>query len=234
VWLARRYQRRLSDEGARWPEYVDGTVGGDRSGDDHGLGSERSCPRENHWSQSTGDRVTAEAKRKVIKRTFSNSQQITTPTSGQAAPYPSELSARGFKRGKIRDVNLTLKILSHTYPSDVDVLLSYRGVARTVMSDVGGSFDVANITLKLDDEAASLLPVGNQLSGGKFLPTNEGIVDTFPAPAPTPIGFDDLAGFDGRKANGTWRLWVMDDVAPDGGRFGGGWSITIKAKVRRR
>jgi hypothetical protein len=41
-----------------------------------------------------------------------------------------------------------------------------------------------------------------------------------------------LSGFDGKRADGIWRLWVTDDTA--GGtpaEFTGGWSITIKAKV---
>jgi hypothetical protein len=198
------------------------------------LAASAYAQEENASAQSSGgDRFTAEAKRKVVKKTLSNSQQITIPTSGLAAPYPSELNARGFKRGRILDVNLTLKNFSHTYPSDVDVMLSHRGVVRTVMSDVGGSFDVSNITLKLDDEARNLLPVGSQLDGGSFEPTNEGFVDSFPAPAPTPTGRSDLAGFDGKNPNGTWSLWVTDDTSPDGGQFVGGWSITIKAKIKR-
>ena len=179
------------------------------------------------------EKADAASRFKTVTRTFSSTQQITIPAAGQAAPYPSEISARGFRKGKIRDVNLTLKNFSHTFPDDVDVMVSHRGVNRIVMSDTGGSTDANNITLKLDDEATALLPDSGPPTGGTFQPTNIGAGDTFPAPAPTPSGPTPLSGFDGKNPNGTWSLWVNDDAGGDSGQFAGGWSIRIKAKVRR-
>jgi len=177
---------------------------------------------------------------KVVTKTFSNNQQILIPagapavTSGAAAPYPSERNVQGFDQGRVRDVNLTLKNFSHTFPNDVDVLLSKKGKTRTVMSDVGGSTDANNITIKLDDEAANSLPDNGPLVGGSFRPNNEDGVDSFPAPTPTPSAKSALSGFDGINPNGTWKLRVVDDVSSvDGGQFAGGWSITIKARVQR-
>lgn len=175
---------------------------------------------------------------KVVKKTFSSAQPITIPagapgtTSGAAAPYPSEKNAGGFKRGRVLDVNLRLKNYTHTFPDDVDVMLSHRGVNRTVMSDVGSGLDANNITLVLDDEAASSLPDAAQLTGGTFRPTNFGVTDPFPPPATTPSGLSELSGFDGKNPNGPWQLWVTDDSGADVGQFAGGWSITIKARVR--
>ncbi|MBA3423318.1 MAG: hypothetical protein H0U04_02040 [Rubrobacter sp.] len=177
----------------------------------------------------------AASKYKVVTRTFSNSQPITIPLGGGAAtPYPSEKNASGFKKGRILDANLTLKTFSHTHPDDVDVMLSHRGVNRTVMSDVGGSGDALNIALKLDDEATLPLPDEAQLTGGTFKPTNFGGLEVFPAPAPTPSGLAELSGFDGKNPNGPWQLRVADDFSGhDGGQLAGGWSITIKARVLR-
>jgi hypothetical protein len=181
----------------------------------------------------------ADAAPRVVTKTFSSAQQITIPagapgnTVGAAAPYPSEVNAGGFRRGRILDVNVTLKNFSHTFPDDVDVMLSHLGVNRTVMSDVGNGFAVNNITLRLDDEAATSLPDATQLTGGTFQPTNvDTTTDTFPSPAPTPSGAMQLSGFDGLKPTGTWSLWVVDDTGGDVGEFAGGWSITIKARVR--
>lgn len=181
----------------------------------------------------------AASRYRIVTKTFSSAQTIAIPagapsnTIGAAAPYPSERNVRGFKKGKIRDVNLTLKNYRHTWPHDVDVMLSHRGVNRTVMSDVGGNFDVNDITLKLDDEATNLMDEVSQLTAGRFKPTNNGADDAFPSPAPFPSGLAKLSGFDGKNPNGPWSLWVVDDGPGDAGRFAGGWSITIKARVLR-
>jgi hypothetical protein len=186
----------------------------------------------------------ADAATRLVTKTFSNQGQIlipagatppscsTGPTSGTAAPYPSQKSVGAFPRGShIRDVNLSLKNYSHTYPDDVDVLLGHKGVNRTVMSDVGSSLDVNNITLKLDDEASTPLPDSDQIVAGSFQPTNFEAGDLFPAPAPIQDNRSALSGFDGNNPLGTWNLFVQDDAGGDCGAFAGGWSITIKAAV---
>jgi large repetitive protein len=169
---------------------------------------------------------------KVVTKTFSKPQPITISEVGAATPYPSEKTVAGFKRGRILDVNLSLRSFSHNFPPDVDVLLSKGNIGCTVMSDVGGFPDANNITLLLDDEAANRLPVTGQLVGGRFKPTNAEGPDLFFPPVPS-RGFPALSGFDGLNPNGTWQLRVVDDDAGIGGEFAGGWSITIKARVPR-
>jgi hypothetical protein len=189
----------------------------------------------------------ADAATTIVTKTFSNQGQIlipagavpgsfsscsTGPTVGSAAPYPSQKSVGAFPSGShIRDVNLTLKNYSHTFPDDVDVLLGHKGVNRTVMSDVGTTLDVNNITLKLDDEASTKLPDSDQIVAGSFQPTNFEAGDLFPAPAPIQDNRSALSGFDGNNPLGTWNLFVQDDAGSDCGAFAGGWSITIKAAV---
>ena len=192
----------------------------------------------------------ADAATRLVTKTFSNSGQILIPkgsvfalppgectgttSSGTAAPYPSEKSVSAFPAGShIRDVDLTLKNYSQNdVPQDVDVLLAHSGKNRTVMSDVGTGLVADNATLVLDDEATNgLLLDEGQLAGGRFRPTNLDGGDFFPAPAPTPNARSALSGFDGQNPNNTWRLFVRDDSDFDCGKFGGGWSITIKAAV---
>src|SRR3954467_263219 len=60
---------------------------------------------------------------KNVHKTFSNTGQIAIPSNGEATPYPSTIQVNGFKKGKIKDVNLTLRNFSHTFPDNVDVLL---------------------------------------------------------------------------------------------------------------
>lgn len=173
---------------------------------------------------------------KTVTKTFSNPSAITIDDStGLATPYPSTVAAGGMRRGKILDANITLRGYTHGFSDDVDVrLVGPGGQNATIMSDVGGGSDVSNITLTLDDEAVDSLPDGGPLVSGTFKPTNlEGVVDDFPAPAPTPSGAVALSTFDGTNPNGTWSLYVFDDASSDAGNFAGGWSITIRAKVLR-
>jgi subtilisin-like proprotein convertase family protein len=172
---------------------------------------------------------------KTVTKTFENTSAITIPTGSQAALYPSPIAASKLRRGKILDINVILRIFMHSFPDDVDVLLvGPRGHNAVIMSDVGGSSDVSNVTLLFDDEAASFLPDNAQLDTGFFKPTNIGVGDTFPSPAPAPSGLMELSTFDRTRPNGTWSLYVVDEANPDGGQFAGGWTLEIKAKVLRR
>ena len=141
----------------------------------------------------------------------------------------------GLTNGTITDVNLTIDDLSHTYVEDVDVLLSSADGRRAlVMSDVGSSHEVEDLTITLDDEAGTALPDG-VLSTGSYRPANlvagdASPVDTFAAPAPTPDGSVALSTFAGANPNGTWQLWINDDAQGDYGAIGG-WSLQITAEI---
>ena len=188
----------------------------------------------------------AAPKFQTITKTFTNTSAIAIPIQGKATPYPSEINVGGFNRGKIKDVNLSLKDFSHYNPEDVAVLLQGpKGQDAIVMSDVGGPGpDVYHITLVLDDEAASPLPDKAEVSSGTFKPT-QGNVDSgkprpsvFPGPAGFPPYAQALSVFDGTNPNGTWSLFVFDDSTstgeqPNTQKFAGGWSIEIQAKVKK-
>jgi subtilisin-like proprotein convertase family protein len=180
---------------------------------------------------------------RTVTKTFSNPSANTIPAGvsttgeGPATPYPSTVAAGGMRRGKILDVNLTLKGLSHTYPDDVEVLLvGPGGQNATIMTHVGWNLDVSNITLTLDDEAANFLYDGGPHVSGTFKPNNvtvdgPGGPDTFPF---TPSGAVELSTFDGTNPNGTWSLYVDDDFPTEaGGELASGWSLQIKVRVRR-
>ncbi len=189
----------------------------------------------------SGGKLKSNAKRKgprrpkfkTVTRTFSNATPITIPSTGiPANPFPSEIKVAGLKQGRLLDVNVTLSGFSHTFPDDVDVQLESPNLRRAViLSDVGSSDDVSNLTIKLDDQAAAFLPPNSLLGSGTFRPTNDGLVDNFPPPA-APSSDVALSTFKGINPNGSWRLYVVDDSSPDGGSFAGGWSLQIKARVR--
>jgi hypothetical protein len=177
--------------------------------------------------------------RQSVTRMFSNLGQITIPSlsgDGNAAnPYPSTIVVSGFANGTITDVNVTLTHFNHTRPSDVDVLISASqipAVNAIIMSDVGGVTDAVNASLVLDDQASTPLPSPGPIVNGTYRPTNLGLGDTFPATAPVPSGNSALSTFNGGSPNGTWQLFVVDDVFDfDVGVIADGWAIQITAEV---
>ena len=152
---------------------------------------------------------------------------LTFANAGIASPYPSNISASGFS-GLITKVTVSLFGLTHTFPADIDILLvGPAGQNILLMSDTGSLHDVTGINLVFDDAAANFLPDAAQLVSGTFKPTNFNIGDAFPAPAPVPSGSSLLSLFNGTNANGTWSLYVFDDLGGNIGSISGGWDLTI-------
>jgi subtilisin-like proprotein convertase family protein len=140
-------------------------------------------------------------------------------------PNPSTLTVAG-AANRITDVNVLLTGVTHTSPSDIDLLLvGPGGQQATVMSDVGSDADISGVNLVLDDEAAT--PVPTPVGPGTFQPTNAGGADSFPVSAPPATGASTLTAFDGTNPNGTWKLYVADDASGDTGALNGGWALQI-------
>jgi subtilisin-like proprotein convertase family protein len=165
--------------------------------------------------------------------TFSNAAAITVPggapaaTSGTASPYPATINVTGVS-GNISDLNVRLSAITHTFPDDIDVLLvGPQGQAVVLMSDTGGSVDLAGVTLTFDQSTGTSLPDATVIATGTYLPTNIGDGDPFDAPAPAGPYNQTLEVFNGTNPNGTWRLFVDDDAGSDIGVIGAGWSLEI-------
>lgn len=157
-----------------------------------------------------------------------NTGAISIPSSGTASPYPSEINIIDHPNPVSR-VLVNLVNFTHSSPDDVDILLvSPSGRAVVLMSDVGGGNAVSNLNLSIDDTATTLLPDSGPLISGTYRPSNYEPGDEFPAPAPSgaPMGAT-LASLNGTPANGTWRLFVVDDAGNNVGDIAGGWNILI-------
>ncbi|ARI80598.1 S8 family serine peptidase [Microcystis aeruginosa] len=158
---------------------------------------------------------------------FSNPNPITIPNIGSSTPYPSTINVSGLS-GNINSLKVTLTNLSHTYPDDIDVLLvGPTGTKALLMSDVGGSDDVNNITLTFDPTATSSLPDSGLITSGSYKATDFETGDIFNSPAPGGPYGTDFSVFNGINPNGTWSLYVVDDAGGDVGTIAGGWSLNI-------
>jgi hypothetical protein len=175
---------------------------------------------------------------KTVTRTFASNGQISVPNLGvggngfTAFPYPATIEVGGFKTGKITDVNLTLKAMSHGNFGEFDIMLVNDNTNTVVMSDAATG-DASDVTLTLDDEAAPSLPENGPLASGQFKPTDVvSLEDVFFPPAPGPSTEDALRVFDGLNPNGTWQLFVVDDAIAITGNIAGGWELEIATKVK--
>lgn len=165
-----------------------------------------------------------------ISYTFSNPSPISIPDGAPGVPYPSVINVSNVPN-QLAKVTVKLNSLSHTFPSDIDILLvGPQGQTSVLMSDVGGGTAVNGITLTLDDAAGVSLPT-SALTTGTYKPTNSGLTDPFPAPAPTQSGSSVLSVFNATNPNGAWRLFVVDDVGADIGSIGMGWTLTLTAAI---
>jgi subtilisin-like proprotein convertase family protein len=161
-------------------------------------------------------------------QTFSNPAPLTIPDIGPASLYPSPITVSGVT-DPVASVVVTLNGFTHTYPSDlVIVLVSPSGQATALSGRCGGSTGVSNLTLGFSPDAGGPLSGATPVSG-TYLPTACSGA-TLPAPGPqAPYSVDLIAaiGPGGANINGQWRLFVADLFPQDTGGISGGWSISF-------
>ncbi len=156
---------------------------------------------------------------------FTSGGPITIPDVGNASPYPSSINVQNGPTNITR-ISVTLTGVSHTFPGDLDILLVAPGGQTIVLlSDAGGTADLIDRTLTFADGFTPYPAAG--VPTGEFVgPVNYGgPADTWPT-APTPSGSSQLNSLLGTSANGSWRLFVVDDVGSDSGAITS-WSVAF-------
>ena len=161
-----------------------------------------------------------------------------------ATPYPSTNSVTGLTGMVVMKATVTLQGLTHGFPSDIAMLLVGPGGRQSLlMAEVGGTskLSVTNLTLTLDDDAPNPLPVYTSLQSGTFRPFNgyfafDGSTNLpYDLPVPAPPGNSNavpaLSVFKGIDPGGPWRLFVVDDAAPNAGAISNGWSLDLTVGV---
>jgi hypothetical protein len=147
-----------------------------------------------------------------------------------AIPYPSTIEVSGLPDA-LTGITVGFRELEHVSPRDVDVLLvAPSGATAILMSDACGLVDMVNVNLVFDDGAPGPLPQVTPpgCAAGGYQPTDYTPADDFPAPAPPAPWGSTLAGFLGASPDGTWSLYVVDDlsVGEPAGRIEW-WTLTL-------
>ncbi len=143
-------------------------------------------------------------------------------------PNPSLLSVSGLTRN-VTDVNLVLHDVNGR-PYDTELLLeSPDGRYAHVLSDIVDEGEhLEKVDLRLDDEAAADIPRVDAPVSGSYRPANydDGDQSEFFGGVDTMDMDARLSAFDGGLANGTWKLWMLQEYCCEVVTIGG-WSLEI-------
>jgi subtilisin-like proprotein convertase family protein len=160
--------------------------------------------------------------------TFTNSAPITINDNQPGSPYPATIHVGCLWPDDVTKVQVCLNGVTHTYPSDMCILLQGpTGVTTPLIINAGGgsTTPIQNIDLVFDDSGTDL-PFNTPLTSGVYHPSAYGLNVAFPPPASgyTNIG---LSQFSHENSHGDWNLFVFDDRIIDSGRIAGGWTLTL-------
>ena len=157
---------------------------------------------------------------------YVQSGEIVIPEFGPASPSPSVIQVSGLATNLVSKVTVALNGFAHTFPRDVNVLLTDPdGQELYLMSHVGGAYSVSNLVLTFDDSATATLPT-TQLQTGTYLPTAIDPLNPLPG-VPEASSATNLAFFDGSNPSGNWSLYVYDDTQGNAGVIANGWSLGL-------
>ncbi len=161
----------------------------------------------------------------VNTQIFNNASAITIRDNTYALPYPSTIAVSGIS-APVTKVTATISGWSHTYPSDVSMLLvGPAGQTVKLIGRAGGSTAVSGVTLTFDDAAGSSLS-SSAISSGTYLPTVVSSSGVFSSSAPAAPYGTTLASL-AATPNGNWSLYVQDFAAQDTGSIANGWSLSF-------
>jgi subtilisin-like proprotein convertase family protein len=159
---------------------------------------------------------------------FANIASIQINDRTNATPYPSTVEVSGVV-GKVRTVSVDIIGLTHSYPSDVSMLiLGPKGQKVVLMSRAGNGYVLSGTSFQFDQGASNSIPQGSAItSGTSYKPENYNPALTFYEPIPAGPIVTNLNAFADTDPNGTWSLYVQDDQSPDSGNIAGGWTLRL-------
>lgn len=162
------------------------------------------------------------------ERSYTNTMPIVINDNAPATPYPSTIKVDDLA-GAVRDVKVRLNGFTHTFPSDVAVMLVSPGGQKVVLTDRAGQGGgaVNGLQLTFDQNASVAIPGSSTLTSGSWRPAGyRAGTFNFMAPAPAGPYATNLTAITG-AASGTWSLYVMDDMLGDAGAITNGWTLSI-------
>jgi subtilisin-like proprotein convertase family protein len=159
---------------------------------------------------------------------FGTNQVFTINDRAPGSPYPSTFEVSGLN-GNIASATISVMGLKHGFPSDISMLLvGPQGQKVVLMSRAGSGVGsaIADVNLTFDDAAANSVPATGVIPSGTYKPTDYNSSLVFYPPVTGPY-VTNLSVLKGANPNGTWSLYVQDDLLSDNGQITGGWLVKI-------
>jgi subtilisin-like proprotein convertase family protein len=164
---------------------------------------------------------------------LTDSDPISIPSLGPATPYPSTMEVSG-QLGVVTDVQVALYGITHAEADQIDVLLEGpTGETSILMSDSCGDENLTGKIFFFHEISPIPLEEGNCVTAHGYKASDLEPGDPFPAPAPAGPYPANLGVFNGTRPNGSWRLFVLDDEAGEGGTISDGWLLHIAIEPDR-
>lgn len=156
-----------------------------------------------------------------------NATTITIKDNASATPYPASITVSGMATNPIK-VTVSLKGLTHTYPSDMNALLvSPAGQKIILMTTAGGADSISDLTVTFDDTADTAISSSETMQSRSYKPTDNSTSYALNSPAPKRPYGTSLAVLTNENPNGIWKLFVTDNSGGDAGTISGGWRLTF-------
>jgi hypothetical protein len=157
---------------------------------------------KNHGIRAEGQSLVADGQYTFCR----NGLNIPIPQNG-AAPPDSVLASGLSNACEVRDVNVRIDTVIHTWDSDLRFYIRKSGVGVKIINNVGGSGDNF-INTVLNDSATTPIASGTPPFTGSFQPSNP------------------LTPFNGINPSGYWLLQITDTVSGDSG-FLRAWCVVL-------
>jgi len=149
----------------------------------------------------------------ILISEFSFSQPLLNACRNGSIPIPDHSTVKDSVQvslggAEVRDINLRIINLTHTWVSDLNIYLQKGTVGIKVVNMVGGSGDNFINTI-LDDSALIPISSGTAPFTGSFQP------------------FSPLNIFNNMLTDGYWKILITDTVTGDTGNLSG-WCLVLK------
>ena len=157
----------------------------------------------------------------------SNGIGITIQDDGPSNTYPYTNTITGLI-GRLNRLTVSIEGFTHSSIDDVDIrLVAPDGRSIMLVSDAGGASSISPCNIVIDDLApTSFMDSTIPVAFARYKPTDYEADPDFPPPAQNPPLLTTLSDFYGMNANGTWKLYIMDDTAGSTGSIAG-WTLEL-------